>query len=815
MEKEKLRKLMEMDNEKVDKYLADFSMEILENVKKSKNNDSIFENLDLLQEFVYKVPKEAIAIVNTIIASEPLGPAVLHEFADGKLYGKTHKDLILKSVEIISRIRYIAPDDVLGLLAQLSLSTDASVKNEALGAVKKISQYDYNVLTKSKIGYSIQRKVIDFILAWTREEQLKHIDFVETAARELLNSAVEGATNSLDEDAQYKITMHFGVVSPTDYLKKIRRDTIDFVYELYKTASDSKLRLKLVQVLDEATQTPMNVVYGKDVAKMVDDDIAYLGSIYRKMIFGGEDAKMIAEPGIVSKIERRIYWNNKNEKHKTEALEDLRKDILKDDFYKLFRLLVGDPTDYREEEGWSVAEKKRDEEIDGIINLVTDDQFDDWFGKFNKIASQREAVDEWKFASFKNLLIKLAKSKPQISEKLLEKSLVNDSPLKNFIGNILDGFRFVYNFDSWDKCVAQMIDLRDMRLLKDVLYSLSFTFTLPIDEENLKKITRNKDVELLKEIAQQKNKFLFTKEIDDREFRWLLFNALARHFVYSPATIEPLIVNEIKSNLNYLDLYLNEFPTAINRGLINVGGLQPETIKLLKKKMIEFSSIEWHIQGMLLEIGKHCGLKEVLDVFKGRIDKDVYDKRNRTRIDIDNKYDAIPYHFNKDLIDFIDKQPDYAKIVSDWVFNMNTAWSVYNWDLSHFLERIGSKFDEIIISLIQKGGDENLTKAAIAINSFDGSNFDLCMEIVKKTDNEKILGRIRSNMYSTGIVSGEYGIADAYKRKAESLKKYETDKNELVKKFARSMTKDFLASEERERQRADEEKQLRKIEFEG
>jgi len=810
MKKKFLSKLLQLDNQKADKYLADFSMEILENVKKSKNNDSIFENLDLLQEFVYKVPKEAIAIVNTIIASEPLEPAVLHEFADGKLYGKTHKDLILKSVEIISRIRYIAPDDVLGLLAQLSLSADASVKKEALGIVKKISQYDYNILTKSKIGYSIQRKVLDFILTWSRDEQLRHFDFVETAARELLGSSVVGATNSLNEDAQYQLTMHFGVVSPTDYLKKIRRDTIDFVYELYKTASDSKLRLKLVQVLDEATQTPMNVVYGEDVAKMVDDDIAYLESIYRKMIFGGEDGKMIAEPGIVSKIERRIYWNNKNEKHKTAVLEALRKDILKDDFYKLFRLLVGDPTDYREEEGWSVAEKKRDEEIDGIINLVADDQLDEWFGKFNKIASQYELVDEWKFTSFKNLLIRLAKAKPQISEKLLEKSLANNSPFKKFIGNFLDGFRFVYNFDSWDRCVARMVDLKDAQLINDILFSLN----LPFEEENFAKSTRNKDIDLLDDIANHKNKFSFIGEKDDYLHRNALFSALVRNFKYAPKRIDRLIVTEIKNNPSDPNLYLNGFSTAISRGLVSIKDLQTETVALLKEKMIDLSDMDWHIQGLLLEIGKQYGLKDVLGVFKGRIDKDVNKKENGGRIASD-RYDAVPYHFNKDLVKFIDEQPEYINIASGWVFGMKPGWSNYNWDLSHFLRRVGAGFDKIVLSVIQKGGDENLTKTTIIINSFNGDFLDLSMEIVKRTDNEKILSQVSSNMYSTGVVSGEYGIADAYKRKAESLKKYETDENDRVKKFAKSMIKNFLASEKRARQRADEEKQLRKIEFEG
>ena len=77
------------------------------------------------------------------------------------------------------------------------------------------------------------------------------------------------------------------------------------------------------------------------------------------------------------------------------------------------------------------------------------------------------------------------------------------------------------------------------------------------------------------------------------------------------------------------------------------------------------------------------------------------------------------------------------------------------------------------------------------------------------------MSQIDSNMYTTGVVSGEYGLVEAYEGKAKMLEKYKADESERVKKFADRMSKSFLDSAKRERQRADEEKQLRKIEFEG
>ena len=198
-----------------------------------------------------------------------------------------------------------------------------------------------------------------------------------------------------------------------------------------------------------------------------------------------------------------------------------------------------------------------------------------------------------------------------------------------------------------------------------------------------------------------------------------------------------------------------------------------------------------------------------------RIQKDAKKKEKDDRRLGDERYEVIPYHFNPGLSKFIVNHSDYIKIAGEWISKMTTDWSIYNWHVSHLFQRLGKGFDEMLSALIKKGNDDSLLKAARAMHSIDGTNFELCIDIVRKTDNKRILSQIDSNMYTTGVVSGEYGLAEAYEGKAKMLEKYKTDENERVKKFADRMIGSFLDSAKRERQRADEEKQLRKIEFEG
>lgn len=799
-----LRKLMELNNPKADAYLVNFANNIFADIKKSKDNESSFESLNLLGEFVYKVPEETIKIVQYIIEEEPK-PAKLYESPHGELKGKSQKDLILKCIDLLEYIRYIVPDEVLKLAVKLSLHEDSEVKNKALEIAKKFSQYNYNILNKSDIGYSAQRKILDFILEWPNDKQLQYIDFMEATLKELLSSSVEGSEWTKEDT----LTMHFGAVSPTDFLKKIRREAIDLAYKLYKAAEDATLKLRLVSIFNEATRTPSNVSYGDNVVQMITDDLKYLTGIYRKIVFGEKGEKMTNLLGIVADIEERLYWINKSEKKPIEELEKLRKDILQDELYKLFRLLAGDYITYCQKEDWITAEKFRSKEIDQLIGSIERAQLKEWFDKFNKIASQHKIVDEWKYNIFKDFLRKVSERKPQIADELLEMVFKYNSPLKYFTGAFLHGFRIGAHFEVWDKYFNKIINAKDITLVTALVSSLN----LPRDV-NLEKLIREKDIDFLENITKRKGQFSFLKEADDQVLEYRLFNTLMRNFKRSPKRVEPMIVIEIKGYPKYLNMFFSELSIGIRRGWINIKELLPETIELLKEKMVELSDIDWRLEELLLAIGKSYGLKAVLDVFMKRIEKDV-DKKEKTGWESDERYKAIPYHFNPNLNKFMAEHPDYEKITRGWTAKMTTNWSIYNWHVSNFLQKVEKGFDKVLNSLIQKGDDKNLMKAARAMQSINSVNFDICLEIIRRTDNEKIIKLVEANMYSTGVVSGEYGISEAYKKKAERLKRYLADESERVRRFSKRMIKSFQASAKRERQQADEEKQLRRIEFEG
>jgi len=167
------------------------------------------------------------------------------------------------------------------------------------------------------------------------------------------------------------------------------------------------------------------------------------------------------------------------------------------------------------------------------------------------------------------------------------------------------------------------------------------------------------------------------------------------------------------------------------------------------------------------------------------------------------------------LQQFISEDAEYMNIMVEWLVSMTAEWSLYNWEVSRLLHTIKLDSDEILMALIEKGDDISLNKAATAMHSMEGSSNRLSIEIARRTDNKDILRQVSTNLLATGVVSGEYGIAIAFENKAKELEQYQSDPSERVRTFVGLAVQDLKEAANRERQRAEESMQLRRIEFEG
>lgn len=791
--KTQLRKLAALDSVKAEQYLESVAIELIEEVKNSVDNDYMAERLDLFAEFAYKVPTQALEMVCFILGSKPLEPQLIKS-RFGEHLGNTHTNLVLKATELLDHLRYIVPDDVLSLAAELSIHEQREIREQALKIADGYASYDLRVLRQ--IGYLPQRKMVDFVAGWSVKQRIIHFDFLEAAFRRILSSSVM-RSEMTDVD---NLTMTYGQVAPTEQLKQIRHQVMDIIAELFWSMPEAKSRLRLVQVLDNVTQQPHNVQVTAEVSEMISRDCQYLISIYRRMVSAGVLA-------IISHIENQLFWMDRRGIYKTQESAQLREEIMADDLYQLFDLLVGDRTVHHiEGGGWEISERKRAKRVNSLIESIDRQMLAGLSDKLNRIADEQALVESWRYSTFEDFLVQLSESKPTEADLLFEDAFARQLPLRSFVVGFLIGLRIKNNFGIWDKYAKMLLELRQAEYVAPLIRSLCLPKGIDLGEA-----IRENDLDIIDAAVNRSGPLSFTKRIDDPIIHFATLETILRCLSRAPTRMQPLFMTQIESNLQNLHGSLRQLHLALARDWIRISDLANETVDFLASKLVEVPDLDWEMQDMLLKIGRRNGCRFVLELVMKRIR--LYESLEEARTE--GHYEAIPFHMNPDLQQFISEDADYKKIMAEWLYSMTAEWSIYNREVSRLLHTIGIGFDEILLELIQKGDDISLDRAATALHSMEESSIKLSIEIARRTDNKEILQKVSTNLLSTGVVSGEYGIAVAYENKAKELEQYQDDSSDRVRRFVKLEVHDLMEQAKHERQRAEESMQLRRIDFEG
>ena len=199
--------------------------------------------------------------------------------------------------------------------------------------------------------------------------------------------------------------------------------------------------------------------------------------------------------------------------------------------------------------------------------------------------------------------------------------------------------------------------------------------------------------------------------------------------------------------------------------------------------------------------------KKVVEFFGNRI------RRNG----VTAGYDAIPYDLHG-LKEPLSKHPHILiDTVRGWAQHDD---SMFRFRGGRLVSIVFPNFSEELKSTLlplAKSGSKSDAKFVIGIlQNYHGEPFlhDVCRELViTNYEDKSIISDVIIVLYSTGVVTGAYGLAEAFARKAQEVKHWLSDGNRSVREFAKSYTEMLMAGEARERKNADESIELRKHRF--
>lgn len=790
-----------------------FDLDFLKNISLANSNNEIHYQLELLEKysskFSDKIPKDfrIIKVLEDVITKTKNNKVEEERTAFGNLPGKTHDDIVLRILEIVNHLRYSRFPESFNLLIKIYSSSSEVVQNEIIRIVENVSKYNYGLIKKNIF---IQRDILNKLLQWTNEKQLDSFRIVETIGKELLEPSFDGMLQT----AENTFTIQSGHLNPSENYKKLRRETIVYLLNLYKNIENIELRIRLLKVLNTASNFPINSVYNDDYEMMIKDDVNFLINEYRDIILDKDD-KIKAEPPIVKEIENQLKWFNRRFKNKLENCGKIILVIKEDKFYNIFRLLVSDIFDYQENnEGWEVAETKKIKGVDDILNSINSENLESYISIFEKIAEYKDLIEEHKFFSFKTLLRKIAENKPEIAEKIIKRVFEKKSFLKPFINEFFCGFRSANKIELWEKYSDLVVKDSDVRNLGQLLNSL-----LCVPKERVKELITDNDINLLKDIINGNDRFVYYKDkiFNDYYFTFVLMQILLFINNKNQKEVENLIITLFKETTNekYLSSYYREIDFALKQKTFSIDNWQDDSVDFLVDVLINLTNLDYSEQEVILEIGKK-DYDKMMSIFISRIKNDYRKSESRDNT-FHRRYEAIPFHFNGNLAEFIGNNDKFKNIINDWINETTIEKRISNWELGRFIKRVRGPINDILLEIIENADDEKLLKIVDLFEMNSVPNFDLSLKIIEKTNDKKVWNKVMASLYRTGVVSGEYGLANAYENKLKGLQKYKEkykkENNEDVLKFIDDFSKDLKDSIIREKRRVDEELKIRKLKY--
>jgi hypothetical protein len=272
--------------------------------------------------------------------------------------------------------------------------------------------------------------------------------------------------------------------------------------------------------------------------------------------------------------------------------------------------------------------------------------------------------------------------------------------------------------------------------------------------------------------------------------------------------------DRVSRSLNAASCVLEDGVNLLARGTGKEAGqllekLGPEGDARILQNLIILPKIDYQAEEILSLIARRAP-EGVIDFFCKRIADDSQEREYAGA----EAFEAVPFEFDK-LREPLSGIPGYAV---RRVYELYKADSdVFEFRGARLLRNIFPSFsDAFEAELLQllKGGDETQLRFVVGIlRAYQGQSFihRLCKEIVKAVSEESpIVNEVGIALETTGVVSGTFGMAEAYERKKQEVLEWLTDPNERVREFAKRYISDLEKVREGGMKRAEEGIALRK-----
>jgi hypothetical protein len=779
-----LKQLARTRGASADKALEKETTSIAKQLETETQFDILDQQLELLDSIAFRVAEKSVSILREFI--KRLETLELTHSEQAALAGETFIEyestsrLSASALNILDRIRYFRPIEILEIFVESLASHSELISNAARQGLRHLAEYNIDIFCKVAdrpgLGPAPQLAIVDWLDSLDDAELVRNTEAAIELCGYLLSPTMEGT--SWDYQT---VTWSTASVPPLEPIREIRRRSLDRLQDLYTLVSTPKEKRSVLSAMLSATRVPQES--GDKLRDVVSRDTVRVLQFFKRLL--PQESLQLIE-----KIEHHSFWlfyHAPGEEVKSAALEI--RDILDlDQEYKIYKELIGfegifEDWQNRLEEGpdFSAIESHRSAKALEYAEDINSENWDEWHSRIIRFA-ETESNDLATFPHFHKFLEHFAKASPQLAFGFLQENL---DEMRPFIIPMLRGL--------WDGPLEDTLRvwIENQIAADQNLFAIAKLFysNNHLDEKILAKL-------LEKAIANEDSSLLIA----------LVSVAASNYSEANKAIIDKLFLPAVVAltelgNSNWIfDIWYRRERAQL------IHGLSEEGRDILLRSLLLAKEIDYQAEELLIPLASE-NPERIINFFGERVSLE----RERK---VKGRYEAIPFTFHKLQIPLAEHPAVAVDTVRGW-FDDNDGFFEYRGArlLRNIFSAFPAAFEKRLLTLVESGHREDIAFVLSILGNYEGQTFlhRVCREIVARLpQGDELLTRVYIALQATGVVTGEFGFAEAYERKISEIESWLSDGNASVRAFAEDYVESLTNSIERERRRAEESIALRK-----
>lgn len=790
------------DFERLKQGKALFDRGTLETLARCENNNDRHDTLSTIREYVLPnyddvqgiYPELCDALADVVKVARVSVPMPI-EFAFGTLPGRTERDIATIALNILDDLRYVDVEKTFHTLVKMyRVEATQDVQKRILEIVKRLAAYNVNVW--QRVGPAVQYTLAEMLACMTPEDRLALHPFVVTVWSALLHPEMRGTTRP----AVDKITIDIGPVLVGAAVSAIRDHAISGLIELWDHSLSEEQYRQAFSALSEAMHLPIQGSVPNDLRATILNDT-------RRIVDALADRLPGKPYALLQHIESaflRAYYRAQDIAEDPEdrfacreAAMALKESILvvrdrlnADEQYVCYKTLVGfdtvlPPSWENRHVDMQKVQEYRQARVRKYIEAVNDDAEEDWYQCFSRCAAT-ESNDLATFMVFGEFLVEMAKSKPEIAIRFLQRG---DPGLMRFLPAFLEG-------------LSQSAAEAEYRaLLADLVSEGKHLVAIGRHYSTIKTATCEEIREILDKAISACDDFAIIECL-----------GLAVSQAESPACplVEHVFVPGVKFLTDRKNASWINNARSMDKTQRFFHALSATQVGFVLDNLLLLPSIDHYAERIIVHIAESHP-QAVWEFFGRRIDQKSHAEGEQ--------YEPFPYRFyglERPLGHDVD-----AAIAS--VRSWSHAGDVsFRFKGAHLLSNVFLGCPEPLASrlrdMAENGSDDDLKFILGVMQNYHGesSTHPVLQEVVNRlAEDDPRLAEVEIALENAGWVRGQFGMVDALREKKEEVGTWLDDPRPKVKAFASDYRQRIDRRIAMEQRAAEQEYELRKRNFEA